>query len=529
MNHSKFQLEEESREYDEAGSEALPETISSALEGVGADRVIRNVGVNTLYQVASQAAPAIAAILGIPYLLRHLGPDAFGIVTLFSTALIYFTMLDLGLGRAATRFIAQSLELGRPDDVRRYFWGSIFLLTGVGVVVSSGCFLATPIFVSRVLKIPPAFSHAAVISFYLICAAIPLVTLTATLRGMLEAWGHFPFISVVVASSGIGLYLLPALVVWSGGSLISVALAYVVVRLGMALAFATGCLRVEDRPSLRPILDTVAIKKMLSFGGWLSVSNIIGCAMMYGDRFLLGSCIGMAAVASYSVPMDVIGRMQILISSFCAVLFPLMSRLDQSRSSQFHTVYRGALAIGLSVMTPLTISIVVLAPFLMKFWLRSRNTPEAVFAAQVFLAGAVVQATASIAFTALHARGRSDLAAWLHMVEFPIYFAAFYWAATHYGVRGAAMAWLGRAIVDFVGMVLLLQLHRNDGSSFVKPELMAALVSLGVLLTIGLSGKNAVLAACAVCIVTWLWTWRTLLDREMHAPLSRALFSWRRR
>jgi O-antigen/teichoic acid export membrane protein len=237
----------------------------------------------------------------------------------------------------------------------------------------------------------------------------------------------------------------------------------------------------------------------------------------------------MAAVASYSMPMDVIGKTQILISSFCAVLFPLMSRLDQSGSNQFRTVYRGAVAIGLSVMTPLTISMVLLSPFLMRLWLRSRNTPDAVFAAQVFLAGAVVQATASIAFTALHARGRSDLAAWVHMAEFPIYCFAFYWGATRFGVRGAALAWLGRAIVDFVCMVVLLRWQTRDGSQAVTPELAAVFVSVGILFTVGLSAGNATILACVICVLTWLWTWRTLLDPEMQVPLARMIFGWRAR
>ena len=506
-----------------------PGGVSETLEGVGADQVIRSVGLNTIYQVGSQLAPMVAAIAGIPYLLRHLGPDAFGIVTLFSTALIYFTMLDLGLGRAATRFIAQSLEAGSPDHVRRYFWGSILLLTGIGCIASVGSILFVPRLVTHYLKISPVYYHASVESFYLISIAIPLVTLTATFRGMLEAFGRFALISVVTGCSGIGLYLFPALAVMFGGGLVWVAVTYVVVRVGIALAFAIGCLRVANRPSLKPSINSEAIKKMLSFGGWLSVSNIIGCAILYGDRFLLGSCIGMAAVASYSVPMDVIGRMQILITSFCSVLFPLLSRLDHSGSARFEAIYRSAVALGLSIMTPLTIGLVLLAPYLMRFWLKSRNTPEAVFAAQVFLAGAVVQATAAIAFTALHARGRADLAAWIHMAEFPIYCAAFYWASIHYGVKGAALAWLGRVIVDCIGIILLLKFHKGDIRPVLIPELVASLVSFGILLTASLYGRTAVLAGAAVCALTWLWTWRTILDREMRAPLNRALFSWRTR
>jgi O-antigen/teichoic acid export membrane protein len=493
-----------------------------------AEQVIRSVGLNTFYQIGAQVAPAFAALAAIPFLLRHLGSEAFGIITLFSTVLIYFTMLDLGLGRAATRFISQSLEIGRPQDVRRYFWGSIFLLGAIGLIVTSVCMLLVPTVVARYLKISSAYSSDATRSFYIICVSVPLVTLMATLRGFLESWGRFPFISLVTACSGILLYVLPVVVILTGGGIVGIATSYVLVRLSMCAVFWIGCLSVKGRPSLSPIFDPQAVKRMLSFGGWLSVSNIVGSAIVYGDRFLLGVCVGMTAVAAYGMPLDVIGKMQILITSFCAVLFPLMSRLDGSGSAHFQTIYRGAIAMGLSFMTPLTIAAVMLAPFLMKQWLGTRSTPDIIFVAQVFLAGAVVQAMASIAFTALHARGRSDLTAWVHLAEFPIYCATFYLAATHYGVRGAALAWLGRWIVDCLCMVVLLQFHKEGIDFSPPPEGIAVLVTLCILLIAVVPIRTAAITAALLCSATWLWTWRTLFDPTMRGPLVRMIFGARR-
>jgi O-antigen/teichoic acid export membrane protein len=521
---SSAKIEFEGKRLYDSGDDA-PETLTAEME-TAVRSVARNIGVNTFYQIGSQIAPAIAAVVAIPTLLRRLGPEAYGIVTLFSTVLIYFTMLDLGLGRAATRFISQSLEAGRREDVRHYFWSSILLLTGTGIVVGICSVFFVPTLVSNYLKISSQYSREATQSFYLIAMVVPLVTLTAGLRGFLEAVGRFPFLSIVTACCGVALYLLPVLAVMAGGSLRSVAASYIAVRLGMGLSFAIGCWRLKGRPSLRPAFDSGAMRRMVSFGGWLSVSNVIGTAMVYGDRFLLGACVGMAAVASYSMPLDVIGRMQILITSFCAVLFPLLSRLDGTGSAHFQTVYRSAAAIALSLITPLMVSLVLLSPFLMKLWLRTRNMPDAVFAAQVFLAGSVVQAMGTISFTALHARGRSDMAAWVHMAEFPTYCVAFYWAASRYGVRGAALVWLGRMVVDFVCMVLLLRLQNKDaGGGVIASELAAAFTCVGALAIVALPRSNAIIIAGAICIITWLWTWRMLLNSSMRDQLFRAIGS----
>lgn len=513
-------------------TEAVQGTISSgaldvpsSIDTVKTAHLVRTVGFNTFCQVGAQLAPAAAAIFSIPVLLRHLGPEAYGIVTLFSTVLIYFAMLDLGLGRATTRFIARSLEAGSRDEVGRYFWSSLLLLTGAGLIVSV-CFLfSAPVLVTHYLKISPAYRLDTIQAFYLICATIPLVTLMAGLRGFLEASGRFPFLSAVTACAGACMYAVPVLVIIKGGGLVAIAATYVAIRIGMAIAFAIGCMGAKLRPPLRPTLDRKALKQMASFGGWLSLSNVIGTAMVYGDRFLLGSFAGMAAVASYSMPLDVIGRMQILITSFCAVLFPLLSRLDGSGSAHFQRVYRGALAIVLSSITPLTVTVILLSPFLMKLWLREHNTSEAVFAAQVFLAGSIVQAMASISFTALHARGRSDLAAWAHSAEFPVYCIAFFWAATRFGVRGAALVWFGRVITDFACMVVLLRVEERNHGFLLAPQLAAILISVLVLLTSIFQPAHALVLELTICLSTWLWTWGVLLDSEMRRLLAHAMSS----
>jgi O-antigen/teichoic acid export membrane protein len=508
---------------------AEEETVSAAAviaPTSGRNGVIRSIGVNTVYQIGSQVAPAVAAIAAIPFLLRHLGYDVFGIVTIFSTTLAYFAMLDLGLGRAATRFISQSLEARKPDDVRRYFWGSIILLSAIGAIVMVSSVLSVPTVVG-LLKISERYFRPATESFYIICLTIPVVTLTATLRGFLEASGRFRFVGIVTGCGGVGTYLLPAFAVTMGGGIIAIAAIFAGVRMGMCGALAIGCLSIEQRSCLRPIFDVTAVRRMLSFGGWLSVSNIIGTATIYCDRFLLGMWLGMAAVTSYGMPLDLISRLQLMITSFCTVLFPLMSRLDGSRSGQFQTLYRGAVAVGLSLMTPLCAAAVMVVPVLMKLWLGQRITSDAVFATQVFLAGAVAQSIASIAWTALHARGRSDLTAWIHLAEFPIYCGVFYLASTHFGVRGAALAWLGRGIADFLCMVILLRAQRADHRFSMPSELVAAIVSIGILLIAILPLRSAVIMAVLVSALTWIWIWRTLLDPTMRIQLARVLLGRR--
>src|SRR5260370_18404390 len=161
------------------------------------------------------------------------------------------------------------------------------LLSVIGVIVSGGCLIGVSTFVSSYLKIPIAYFDGASESFYILCLTVPVVTLTGTLRGFLEASDRFLYISIVTGLSGVSMYGLPALVVLMGGGLVAVAAAFALVRVAMCGALAIGCLRVEGRTSLRPILDVTAVRRMLSFGGWLFVSDMRCWAMIYCGRVLL--------------------------------------------------------------------------------------------------------------------------------------------------------------------------------------------------------------------------------------------------
>jgi O-antigen/teichoic acid export membrane protein len=60
---------------------------------------------NTLLNLIGLAAPLLVAILTIPYVVHGLGTDRFGLLSLAWVVLGYFTIFDLGLGRATTKYV----------------------------------------------------------------------------------------------------------------------------------------------------------------------------------------------------------------------------------------------------------------------------------------------------------------------------------------------------------------------------------------------------------------------------------------
>src|SRR4051812_41537595 len=78
---------------------------------------------NSVLNLLGLVLPLGVAVVAIPPLVRGLGADRFGMLTLAATAIGYFGLFELGLGRAPRRGIARRWgppkEAGLPDSAWR--------------------------------------------------------------------------------------------------------------------------------------------------------------------------------------------------------------------------------------------------------------------------------------------------------------------------------------------------------------------------------------------------------------------------
>ena len=93
-----------------------------------------SLGGNVLRSFAGQVAPGIAAIAAMPALLRGLGADGLGILHLTWAVIGYFSLLDVGIGRALTQAVAAALAKKDADGVARIAFTGCAALTLLGAL-----------------------------------------------------------------------------------------------------------------------------------------------------------------------------------------------------------------------------------------------------------------------------------------------------------------------------------------------------------------------------------------------------------
>src|ERR1035437_2787972 len=133
---------------------------------------------NTALNLAGQAVPIAVALVSIPWLIRGLGADRFGVLTLAWAAIGYFGLVDLGLGRALTHAVAIRLGSNREDELESVGWTGLVLMFVLGAAGGLMLAMATPWLVTSLLRIPPELRNEGAISFYLLAASLPLVVST---------------------------------------------------------------------------------------------------------------------------------------------------------------------------------------------------------------------------------------------------------------------------------------------------------------------------------------------------------------
>ena len=279
---------------------------------------------NTIYSLIGQGAPLLVAVFAIPQLIKGLGTDRFGVLTLAWIVLSYFSLFDLGLGRALTQLVAEKLgQENGEEEIPALVGTASFLMLILGLVGTVVFVALSPVIVYNTLKIPTELQGETLIAFYLLSASVPLVTSTAGTVGVLSALQRFDLINAVRIPLGLLMFLGPMLVLPFSNSLVPVIAVLLLVRFLAWGIYMWLCFLAMPALQNQIQFKKVLLVPLLKFGGWMTVTNIVGPLMVYMDRFLIGGLISVTAVAYYATPYEVVTKLWLIPSSLVSVLFPL--------------------------------------------------------------------------------------------------------------------------------------------------------------------------------------------------------------
>ena len=453
---------------------------------------------NTALNLLGEVVPLAVGVMAIPPIIAGLGNARFGILSLLWVLLWYFSIFDLGLGRAVTKLVSECLGKNETGRIPRIFWTAVAAQAAISCAALLLFILLVPLLAGMLPAVPAELKRETEQSLYLLALFIPVIMVTSSCKGMLEAAQRFDVINAIKIPSNLSVFLLSWIGISLGFGLPGIIFLLLLSRALVLAAYFHYDFRVY--PGLRDDLSVGAstLRSLLSFGGWSTVTTLASPVLVYAERFIIIYLLSAAALAYYAAPAEIVLRLSIIPLSISTALFPAFSHGGAADRARVAALFSRPLKYILCVVAPLTITLIAFGEELLLLWLGKDYAREGLLAAQILAAGVFFNALAYVPFTAVQGLGRPDLKARLDLFLVPLFLALSVLMVKPWGLAGAALA---RLVITLLDLGVLMRMAGVTTGLSLK-EMLPPAFFRGVFLALALAAAMA--AAKFLAAPAWL-------------------------
>jgi O-antigen/teichoic acid export membrane protein len=422
------------------------------------------VAKNSLYQLSSQILLLAVGLFTSPYIVHTLGLNLYGILVLVGITTNYFGVVEMGLGQATIKFLVDSSSREDWPEFSRVFWTSSLSYLFLGVVGAVGMVACTPLLLF-LLKIP-AEARAATSQAFIVSAVALIVSLQVGLASSVaRALERFEWVSRIGVTIGVAQALLTVVLLYLGYSLVGVMIGSTALQV-LALGSYALLVRVLVPDLERHTWDPKTFRRLAGFGGYVSISQLIGPLLVHVEKFILSSLIAVSVVTYYTVPYNVINALSFFPASIAVVTFPAFTRLhSEGNGESARELYIRGTKIVFGSVVPIAVVIGVFARQILTLWMGKEFGDNSAAVMQVLAVALVISAVASLPYQLLQAIHRPDLTAKFHILELVLHIPLCFYLISAFGLIGAAVAWALRVALDFALLARTTTGHMGIGLS----------------------------------------------------------------
>ncbi|OCX92940.1 MAG: polysaccharide biosynthesis protein [Pseudomonas sp. K35] len=415
--------------------------------------VIRNTSLNYL----GQAYAVLVGILILPFYLKHLGAEAYGLIGFFAVLQAWLQLLDAGMSPALVRQVAHYRGQGdlsaAPGPAGRLLRSfellllPIALATCVSIYLSSGWIAGT-------------WLQARELSTVTIMQCISLMGLMVGLRlyatlyksGLqgVELHGWLNATNVLIATLRYfgGLFL----VAYVSQDPLDFFLFQTTVALVETLAFASKAYVQLASPRLLTGIDWRVVKPVLPFAGGMFFTSLLWIVLTQLDKVLLSKVLLLKEYGYFSLVALITTGIMTLTNPLVQTLLPRMTMLvAEGRIAEMERLYLNATRFVCSVLFPMAAVIAWHGHALILAW--TGDAGAAQWSERMlfwYVPGSALMAVGAFQFYLQYAYGRLRLHIWYSVVSTAISVPIVIYAALTHGAYGAALAWFFLRLATFV-------------------------------------------------------------------------------
>ena len=460
---------------------------------------------NSLWNTAAFVVSLLVTFITTPLYLHRLGESSYGILVLIMSMLTPLGLLDLGIGPATIKYVAESESTANRLQSINYVRSTLLFNLIVGL---SGALLIAAlahVLTRSVFKIPVADQSIAQIALYWVALRWLALQVGNTFSGIPIALRRYKVYSIgaMLASSSIDATGLLAL--YTGGNLAAIARAEAVTALIIVAMWIFIGRRLLPGIKIWPHWHPVSFSKTFRFGFWQTASNIGALFAHETERVLLGILTSTAAVGFYNIAWSLHVATYSLISALGQVLFPTFSHLQGlgRREQSSRVIVQATWSLGI-LSAGLYVPLFVFAKDLLMLWVGPEVANPAYGVLRVLAVAGLVASLFIVSNFYLMGIGMTKWLAWLAFAQGAITLLVSLILIPSLGLHGAAWGILVSTLSHMTFLYLTWKRFLREwinGRAFLS--MLVGLLVSGVALALILTSLRDA--------ITWSPTWITLI------------------
>ncbi len=275
----------------------------------------------------TQLVFALVGFVLMPYIIRNIGEQGYGIYQLARSALVFFMFLQLGMGPTLIRFFSKAIAKEDNTEIQRICSTAQFFLGGLGLTASFLCLLLTPSFISF-YNIPPEFVQET--TWLLVCMSLSLfLNMTFIVpQGMLFGTHRYDLVNLIeICENLLRLLFIVILFEFIRPSIFFVGLSILLTQLCKYVALFVVAFKKFGKVvsfSFQSVTKAM-VRRLLGFGILNLANSVAGVMVFQGPILIIGKLLGKEMVTAYAPALLISLSMIGFLSKVTGPLVPLAS------------------------------------------------------------------------------------------------------------------------------------------------------------------------------------------------------------
>lgn len=405
-----------------------------------------NVRHNIIANFAGRAWSALMALAFLPLYVRFLGIEAYGLIGIYVSLLVFLSVFDMGLSTTLNRELARLSALrGTGQEARDLVRTFELIYWATGILIGGGiAALASPI-ARHWLNAEGVSVETMERALMIVGLVIALQWPTSLYAGGLMGLQRQVLLNIIRVAAATLQGAGAVLVLWLvSPTILAYFLWQALIAALQTVVMAGHLWKSLARTAAPASFRNGLLAKNWRFAGGVTGITILSAVLTQTDKVVLSKMLSLQMFGYYSLAAAIAGGLYFISQPIFTALFPRLSQAaGGGNDAELAPLYHKASQLMTAAIAPVGIIAALFAEELLTLWIGDATTvAHTHLLVSLLLAGTALNSIMFLPYTLQLAYGWTSLSLYKAVLAVLLFVPLLLWLIAHYGAAGAALAWI---------------------------------------------------------------------------------------